>query len=212
MSADPEHPAAAAAFRPALTVSREAGARATSICEQLADYLSSEDESAEFGWTVFDKHVLTRILNSKLLSGIDGIHEGAETFGAFELTSRAIRRLAELGNTIIIGLGAVYFTADLDNVFHIRLIGSEPGRLASAQRILDLEQAEAARYLWHTDRERRDFALSYFREDIGDPLSYHAVIKTDGIQDDVLARMIGDLFMGWVAAKCQTFGKVVSFG
>lgn len=197
-------------FRPALTVSREAGARATPICEQLADYLSAEDESAEFGWTVFDKQLLTRVINANWLAGLEGEEEQA-TCGAFELTSRAIRRLALLGNTIIIGLGAVYFTADLDNVFHVRLVGSERDRIATARRSLDLGTSEAADYLWHTDQERRDFALSYFREDIGNPLSYHAVINTDGIEDDVLARMIGDLFMGWAVAKAEAERKIVSF-
>jgi hypothetical protein len=51
-----------------------------------------------------------------------------------------------------------------------------------------------------TDRARRDYVKSHLHKDIADPVAYHAVIKTDDLSDELLARMIGDLFRDWVSA------------
>lgn len=197
---------AASQFHPTLTVSREAGARATPVCELLADYLTSEDESAEFGWTVIDKELLARSMKSPWLSALDAVDTEAQ---ADAPPARVIRRLAQLGSTIIIGLCGLYLTADLKNVFHIRLIGTEKSRLAYIQRSQHLDRLSASAYLQATDRERKDTAMSRFHRDIGDPVAYDTLLKTDGVRDEVLAQMIGDLFMDWAAEKAATWGKLV---
>ena len=220
------HPSA---FRGTLTISREAGARALPICEHLADYLSEEDETADYGWILYNKdfcekmagthdvpdretyprHAATCQPVDDYISAILCTHHGDRAL--FRQTSQTIRTLARLGNAILIGRGSNFITADLDNTFHVRLIGRESNRLAYIQRTQNLSKSAALSYLHLTDHQRRDYVKSHLQKNIDDPHSYHAIVRTDDIQDDLLARMIGDLFMDWVAARLQTPGKLVTF-
>ncbi|MDA0813674.1 MAG: cytidylate kinase family protein [Verrucomicrobia bacterium] len=217
------------AFRGTLTVSREAGARAIPICELLADYLSEEDETAEYGWILYNKDFCEKMAGMNCTTDIAAFPRHAEACQSvddyitallgthhcdraqFRQTSQTIRTLARLGNAILIGRGSNFITADLDNAFHIRLIGREATRLAYIQQTQNLNRAAALSYLHSTDHERRTYVKSQLQKDVEDPLAYHAIIRTDDISDELLARMIGDLFMDWVAARKPEPEKLVIF-
>jgi cytidylate kinase len=217
------------AFRGTLTVSREAGARAIPICELLADYLSEEDETAECGWILYNKDFCEKMAGQDVTPDIATFPRHAEACQSvddyitallgthhcdralFRQTSQTIRTLARLGNAILIGRGSNFITADLDNAFHIRLIGKEATRLAYIQQTHNLNRSAALSYLHLTDHERQTYVKLHMQKNVDDPLSYHAIIRTDEISDELLARMIGDLFMDWVAARKPTSGKLVTF-
>ena len=215
-------------FRGTITVSREAGARATPICEHLADYLTQEDESTERGWSVHDKDLVERIIEENhlppavekylqedrtgiiddYLAQVMQMHPGDWTL--FHHTVDTIRKLARLGNAIVIGRGGNFITSSLPNTFHVRLIGSEASRVAYVQRSQNLEKRDAIDYCRQTDKARKSYVKSHLHKDIEDPLAYNAVIRTDNIADEIIAHMLGDLYMDWAIVKAETAGKLVA--
>ena len=54
-------------FRPSLTISRTTGARAVSIASKLAEFLDTNDPSAEHGWTLYDENLVDTIIKDNNL-------------------------------------------------------------------------------------------------------------------------------------------------
>ncbi len=53
--------------KPFVTISRQAGAGATSVAEKLIDYLSAHDPKTPCPWTVFDKALVKQTLEEHKL-------------------------------------------------------------------------------------------------------------------------------------------------
>jgi cytidylate kinase len=107
-------------------------------------------------------------------------------------TSETILHLAELGHVIIIGRGANVITAKMDDVLHIRLVGSEEKRIERACELYKMGNREARHFIRREDRGRIRFMKKYFDVHIDDPLLYHLVINTDRLGCDEVARLIAN--------------------
>ncbi|WP_269543205.1 AAA family ATPase [Cerasicoccus fimbriatus] len=193
---------------PAITLSRQVGARGTTIAKLLVQHLEQEDAVTDPPWTLFDKNLIHRVLDdhnlprylekfmtetkvNELQSAINeivGLHPSM--WELHEKVGDTIVRLLGRGHVILVGRGACVVGAGMRNVLNVRLVGSVKYRLLHMERLFDLCEKEAADRLLKDDRRRREFFRSHFGRDIEDPELYHLIINTDMLSDDEIVRII----------------------
>lgn len=195
--------------RPAITISRMAGAGGHTVASNLAEYLQLR-VPVPCPWTVFDRNLVQAIMedhhhhrsvaeflkegHKAMLTDVVeewmGLHPG--TWTLVEQTNATILRLAQMGNVILVGRGAVMVARKLPNAFHVRLVGSVEKRLKLLQQLHKLDEKSALRFIKHEDAARRRYLKDNFDRDIDDPLLYHMIINIDLVQLDEAAGMIGN--------------------
>lgn len=209
----------------AVTISRQTGSGAWCVAERLAKHLPKVHPYDSRPWTVFDKELVEKVLEDHNLpkkladympedrvSVIDDIMN--ELFGLkpsswtlVEQTAETILKLAELGNVILIGRGANIITAQLDHVFHVRLVGSIEKRLQRVKEHLGLDDASAMDHLMKTDRGRQRYLKEHYKADIDNPLLYDMIINTDRISFESAAMLIADALL-WHAFGPYSPGRI----
>jgi cytidylate kinase len=195
---------------PAVTISRETGAGGVPLAEQLAHYLQTHGPKTGRPWTVFDKNLVEQILAdhnlpkelarympedkvsqlNDMVEELLGLHPPSWTL--MRQTTETILHLAELGNVILVGRGSTAITAELDNVFHVRLVGSPEKRVQLVEEFYHLDRKAALDFMRKEDRGRRRFLKKYFEQEIDNPLLYHMIINTDRFSYEEATRLIGD--------------------
>lgn len=193
---------------PAITLSRQVGARGTTIATLLVQHLNEHDPEKRPPWTLFDKELIRQVLDdhnlprylerfmtesyvSELQSTINeivGLHPSM--WELHEKMGDTIVRLLSRGHSIIVGRGACVVGAGMRNVLNIRLVGSVKQRLMHMERKFNLSEAEAADRLRLDDRERRQYFKSHFGREIEDPELYHLVINTDILAEEEIVKVI----------------------
>lgn len=195
--------------QPAVTISRQTGAGGRTVAEYLADYLEKHGPSPGMPWTVFDKRLVEIVLEksnlpSRLASSlpedkVSGVTDAIEellglhppSWALVRQMSETILHLASLGNAIIVGRGASVITADLDHVFHVRLVGSLEKRAERVMEHYEMSRKAAEKFLVAEDRGRQRYLKKHFGRDIDDPLLYHFTINTDHITCSEAAELVG---------------------
>lgn len=194
--------------KPAITISRLEGAGGLTVASNLVNYLEQHTASRE-QWTVFSQHLVAKVLEEHKHDKSIGTfmkedHKGTiidafeqffglhpSTWTLVQQTNITILRLAQIGNVILVGRGANIVTAELENVFHIHLVGSFEKRVEQAQKVFSLDRKAAINYIKKKDEARKRYVKDNFDKDINDPLLYHLVINTDLVSHDDAARMVG---------------------
>jgi len=205
-----------AQFR-ALTISRQSGSGAHEIAEQLAARLQPLVQTTQRPWTVFDKDLVTRVLEDHHLPArmaefipedrITELQDAVqELFGLrppswtlIQHTSETILRLVELGDVILIGRGANVVARSHPEVLHVRLVGSEEMRamrIADARKISRKAALEALR---KEDRGRARYLKKYFDADVEDPRLYHMVFNTDMVSQPQVVNVLSAIISGGLA-------------
>jgi hypothetical protein len=197
----------------AIALSRQAGSGAEVIAERLAAYLQAYGPADDRPWTVFDKNLISAVLEdhhlptrlarflpedkvdaiSDMVDEILGMHP--PSWVIVHQSVETILKLAELGNVILVGRGAAVITRRLAGVLCVRLVGSQERRLARVQETEHLSRAEALRRIRRSDRGRARYVKRYFRRDVADELLYDLTINTDRISEDEVARLVGDVVL-----------------
>jgi cytidylate kinase len=193
---------------PFVTISREAGAGASSLARLLADNLNSFLSPGDPPWTVFDGNLVEAMLEahhySKTLAQFlpeDDVSEVRSSVGELvglhpslwdltQKTNELIRRLARLGHCILIGRGANFATAGLKQGVHLRLIGSPESRALHVASLLRMSIEDATARNMRADVARRRYVRQTFGRDIDDPAFYDLVINTDKVVLPEASRMI----------------------
>jgi cytidylate kinase len=198
-----------ASIHPAITISRMTGSGGRSVASRLAEYLQKR-VPAESPWTVFDRNLVEKVLeehhlpketakfmheNHRSMLGdtveeLLGMHPSSWTLA--QKTARTILHLAQAGHVILVGRGANVITRRLDNVFHVRLVGSLEKRIERIQELYQLDRKKALAFVVSKDKGRKRYLKDNFDKDIDDPLLYHLTINTDRLPYDATARLIGD--------------------
>lgn len=197
---------------PFITLSRQAGAGAETVAHLLAEKLNAGLAQDARPWTVFDKNLITKVLEDAdlpqeiakhvqedkdttvqaLVGELLGLHPSMWTI--FHHTSDTILKLARLGRCIIVGRGAEIITAKLKGGTHIRLVAPEAIRLGHLEKHFGLDAKAAAKYLHEHDEGRRRYVKTNFEKDIEDPLLYHAILNTGlldfGTTADIVANLV----------------------
>ncbi|HEX9122383.1 MAG TPA: cytidylate kinase-like family protein [Actinomycetota bacterium] len=193
-----------------ITISRQAGAGAHVIAEELLARLSARAPKDSPPWTVFDRNLVDEVLKHHDLPArlaefmpedrVSRVSDAVEElFGLRPRSSTLVKRtaetilhLAEVGNVILIGRGANLITAGLGWALHVRLVGSEEKRVAYIQEHLQLDLRAATEYVRTQDLGRKRYVKEYYGKDVEDPLLYDLVINTDRVGYQEAARIIAD--------------------
>jgi cytidylate kinase len=198
---------------PFVTLSRQAGAGAETVAHLLAEKLNADLTAGAQPWTVFDKNLITKVLEDAdlpqeiaklvledkdttvqaILGEVLGLHPSMWTI--FHHTSDTILKLARIGRCIIVGRGSEIITAKLKSGIHIRLVAPESTRLAHLEKHFHLDAKAAAKYLHEHDEGRRRYVKSNFQSDIDDPTLYHATLNTGLLSFDRTADLVARLVM-----------------
>jgi cytidylate kinase len=195
---------------PAVTISRQAGAGGLTVAGLLADLLQKDARRPGVAWTVFDKNLVEFVLDdlhlpARLVSAlpekkVSGIADAIEEFFGLhpaswtmvQKTSETILRLATLGGVILVGRGASIITSGLDNVLHVRLVGSVERRVERLMSRQELSRKAALAQLTREDKGRAGYLKKHFDRDINDHLLYHLIINTDRFDCPETARIIAE--------------------
>ncbi len=198
-------------IRPAITISRLAGAGGYTVASKLAEYLQTHIP-VRCEWTVFDRNLIEKVLEdhhlhkriadfmaenqhrSMITDSMEeylGLHPSSWTL--LQQTAETVLQLAHMGYVILVGRGGNVITGKLPNVFHVRLVGSLEKRVGQAQDVHNLADRQAAlEWIKKEDKGRARYLKENYDKDIDDPLLYHLVLNTDLIQYDEAAALIGD--------------------
>jgi cytidylate kinase len=199
---------------PAITISRETGAGAITIGHMVAKTLDDRCSGGpKVPWTVFERNLAEKVLQDHnlpatlerfmledttfpLSDAVDellGLHPSSWTL--VEHTTQTIRRLAIMGNVILVGRGSNFISAHFPHVFHVRLIAPLKDRVRHIEEYYRLEPAEAAQKVHDLDVARRRYVRRYFRADVADPLHYHLTINTAYTGFQKAAQIIANLIV-----------------
>ncbi len=180
---------------PAVTISHQTGAGAHHVAPSLAELLGQANPSEP--WTVFDRQLVETALEEHRLplqlakkmpedkrSYVDDVLD--DLFGLrppswvlVPQVAETILRLAESGHVVLIGRGATLVTAQLPNMFHVRLVASLATRIGRVQAGRSLTLEEATKFVEHADRGRERYVRANFHARLDNELLYHMVLNTD---------------------------------
>ena len=195
-------------INPAITISRMTGAGGHTVADKLAEYLQA-NVPGHAPWTVFDRQLVEKVLEDHHLSKriaefmpekhrslltdmfeeLLGLHPSDWTL--VHQTAETILHLAQMGNVILVGRGAAVVTRKLDNVFHVRLMGSLEKRTEQVQKVYGYDRKTAINFINREDKGRKRFVKEHFEEDPENPLLYDLGINTDRIPYEEAAELIG---------------------
>jgi cytidylate kinase len=198
----------------AVTISRQSGSGGHEVAENLREFLQANAPNPSCPWTTFDRNLVEKVLEdhhlpkrlaqfmpedhvsdiSDAMDELFGLHPSSWTL--VEQTAETILRLAELGNVIIIGRGANVVTANLDQVFHVRLVASVDKRAEYMQDSEKITRKAAIQMIAREDRAKARYVSRHYGAEIADPLLYHLVINTERVEFESAARIIGNAMLG----------------
>ena len=206
---------------PALTValSREVGARGTSVARELG---------ARLGWKVYDHELLERIAKDmkarvELLESVDErqiswLQECLEAFPSSPTICAAgyVRHLVETlltlgahGHCVIVGRGAVH-VLPAETTLRVRLFADWEDRLAVISQERGLTRTAAAEYVKQTERERIGFTREHFHKDPADPRHYDLILNTSRISAAECAELLVQVVRRLEARGSQSRVRVPS--
>ncbi|MGZ0655105.1 cytidylate kinase-like family protein [Coraliomargarita sp. W4R72] len=193
---------------PALTISRQTGARGSTIGLKLQNRLRAQAPNAPIPWTIFDDDLVKQVLQdhqlptdlekfmpddaiSEITGSINellGRHPSLWTL--FEKTVHTITRLGHMGNCIIVGRGGNEITQGFSNVIRVRLIGSENRRVKQMTQVHGMSESGAKKFVKDENAARRRYIKQHFHRDIDDPTRYDLVINTDYLSDNAIVELL----------------------
>lgn len=210
-SLEPRPPGPAAAVRPFITISREAGAGGHALATTLLDKMRDRGPDPLLaGWQVFDQELCVKAVQSpRLRESLQNLLN-AETrspvqdalgpfFGSPPQYSvhheifQWIRTVAAAGKAIIVGRGGALVTRGAAPGVHVRLVAGFPARVRRMSGLLGLDEREAADLTREQDAARARLIRMYFGRDIADPLLYDAVWNTEKVPLTAVADSVLDL-------------------
>lgn len=195
---------------PAATISRQAGSGGLIVAKLLADRLSAGSSKPGVAWTVFDKNLMefamddmrlpsrlsTALPENKVSSVADAIEElfglHPSSWTMVQKVSETILHLAMLGGVILLGRGSAVVTANLEHVFHVRVVGSLERRVDRIMKAFELSRRAALHLIERDDKGRARYLKKNFGAEVDDPLLYDLTINTDRIDLPAAAGLIAD--------------------
>lgn len=203
---------------PFVTVSRQAGAGATTFGLELVAALNA-DATLGGGWTLWDKELVDKVTTDHQLATqlVEGFDEGGHSWLANFLgtlpggdlggyvddlkvrnrIAQTVRAVAAAGKTVIIGRGGVFATQRMRGGIHVRLVAPLKWRTAYVAEQLRLTSSQAADWVRRTERRRRTF---YRRNWPGQPLDPEAFTVTFNVAQVTPGEMVG-MIRSLIAAR-----------
>jgi cytidylate kinase len=200
---------------PAITISYETGAGVHQLAPRLAELLQKAEPAGAARWTIFDRQLVDEVLAEHHLPRELGslMPEDRRSYIRDVLDDQmgvrppswvlapkiaeTVLHLVNAGHVILVGRGANIITQRMPNVFHLRLIGSLPERIARVQKIRQLGPQEAARFIRAEDRAHARYAQAHFHSRPSDDHLYHLIVNTDQLPIPEAARLVADAARGF---------------
>jgi CMP/dCMP kinase len=191
-----------------ITLSRQTGAGADVISMKLVEFFKPYLEEGSLDWTVFDKNLIYKILEDHNLPErlaqfyeekkqtlmqtiINDLFYGHSSYEVIKKTARTILQLVNRGNVIIVGMAGNIITANMDEVFHVRVVAPIEQRIEHVMEVYNLTRKEAMDFVPKEDINRRHYLKTYYNKDVDDPLLYDIIINTGECTYDEAAEIIG---------------------
>lgn len=184
-----------------IAISRETGTRGPAVARAVG---------LRLGWPVYDHELLELVarelrVGTKVLESVDEHHitwlqECVEAFAAVPAVREhkyvhhlieVMLSLAARGNCVIVGRGSPFVLPPVSTL-RVRLSAPAADRVAVVARELGLSQAEAARHVDQTDRDRVQFVKMHFLHDSTDMRNYDLFVNTSQFSMDDCASLIVD--------------------
>lgn len=196
------------AVGPFITLSRESGTGGSALAEEIGRRLNRLQAVDKPVWTTFDRNLVTRMLEDHHLSTtlarflpedkvsdidasvgeIVGLHPSIRTL--VHQTNSLMRRLASMGNVILVGRGANLAATGTAHGLHLRLIAPSEQRAQTTARGLGIAVDQAYVFNRKTDHARRDYVRSFFDADIDDPSTYDLIVNLEHFTLDQTADLV----------------------
>jgi cytidylate kinase len=171
---------------PAITISREFGARGTALAAVLG---------RQTGFKVWDRALLHAIAeegggDERLLQSLDEHHRKAiddAVHGAlmgsqhtntqyFRALLRVVHTIVVHGKSIVVGRGANYMSKS-PTILRVRVVAPLDARVRDYTRRQALSDKEAREQVEQKDADRADFVRYHFKHDIANPADYDLVLN-----------------------------------
>lgn len=196
-----------------VTISREAGARGSTVARKVGEFL---------GWQVFDPELIDYLVQddagrAQLLADVpDPAREWAETHLANLRNGghlvgddpqtvemfRLVLTIAARGDAVIVGRGAG-FVLPPESTVHVRVVSPFEARVSYLAQWLRLSREEAAAEVRSRDEQRARFLKDALRRDWTDPTAYDAVVNATRLGVEATAQ-----FIGWAVRTKQQFAEL----
>jgi len=207
----PRHPGqlgAPADLHPFITLSRETGAGATTLGQELVSLLDRDSAGDGTRWALLDRDLLDQALKHHSLPATlaeylpeDRISEIRATIGELvglhpslwqleQKGAESVLQLAHVGHVILAGRAAHLITRALPGGLHVRLVASRDTRIARTAQARHCDRTDAARLIEAQDEARRRFVRANFDADLDDPHAYDLVINTDRLSARAAAEIV----------------------
>lgn len=204
----PASPAARADVHPFITLSRETGAGATSLGQELIPRLDREFPGEGIRWVLLDRDLLDHALKHHSLPAQlaeylpeDRVSEIRATIGELvglhpslwqleQKVAEAVLQLAHVGHVILAGRAAHLITRSLPGGLHVRLVASRDVRIGRVAATLHCSRAAAAEHVDKNDEARRRFVRQNFDAELENPHLYDLVLNTDHFSAAAAAELV----------------------
>lgn len=107
-----------------------------------------------------------------------------------------IREIADQCPAVIVGRCANYVLRERTDVLDIFIHAGRDYRVRQTMEKLGLSESAAVRLLRRTDKARKAYYKNYTGMDWNDPDSYHMVLNSDKLEDEMCIRIICDAYTG----------------
>lgn len=195
---------------PAVTISHQTGSGAREVAEQLAAILQTTIPGRLQPWKVLDRQMVERALEEHHWPGklaqeisedkrsyVDEILD--DLFGlrppSWVLVPQVVEtilHLAETGHVILIGHGSTVVTAQLPNVYHVRLVAPFASRIERVRSSEKVTAKAAVGLVQKQDLGRRRYVKANFHARLENELLYHLVINTGLVPLGDAAKIIAE--------------------
>jgi cytidylate kinase len=194
-------------LRPTITLSRQFGCEGYPVAEKVQKLMA---EATGEPWAVYDKLLLEAVARE------DGIELGTlqhlgdtarslERLGlrplqylaheeAFHRVAEKLHHFAAVGNAVIVGRGGAVLTRGQPNCFHFRINASEPWRVQSIARRLEVPLTEARSMVEANQRLRQQFLTEQLHADLNEPSLFDVTFNNERGDAEAMAQAI----VGWV--------------
>ena len=195
--------------RPTVTLTREFGCEGYPVALRLQALLEVKSGQP---WVVMDRALLDAVakdhhLSAQILEDIGVknrfLDDMLSTFSArwksdkdyYRLLCRQILALAQQGNVILVGRGAVILTQDTGNCFHFRIVAPMRFKVASIAERMGLSADEAQELIQAKQRQRDAFLKDFLGRDIAEPTLYHLLFNNARCPADRIASLMAEVVM-----------------
>lgn len=192
---------------PVITISREKGCPANSIAGKLAEYLTKEKKDQNWRWVNKDiiessakeLHMNPLRINQVIYSEDKGFFRDLMlSFGEkyYQSDVKVKKTLAELisdfsekGKVIIVGLGGVAITKNIEKALHIKLFAPYKYRHRIVMDKEKMDSEKAREYIDETDNNRK-LLIDYFNGFRADNDLYDVMYNCANMSENEIVRSI----------------------